>query len=92
MSSDAKYYVKDLYGVDKKAGTVKAVYESFNGWYWVLVKVPKNPNKPYAIGYGFVKGLESEWGSVYMSDLLNDKMIWPVPVDSWTSTGLVVKA
>lgn len=60
---------------------IKAMYESFSGWYWFITEIDKeDPN--YAFGY--VVGFESEWGDIDLAELNSlEGKVWKVPKKNW---------
>jgi len=64
-----------------KLTEVLYVYESDTGWYWFITEV-----QPEGYAYGFVHGLEDEWGEIYMPDiekLIEAGQVWKVPRKNW---------
>ena len=62
-----------------KTNFIKAIYTDGN-WIWHITKFE---GKGKSIGFGFVKGLCNEWGTVYMSELSPSLGINPVPEEQW---------
>jgi len=62
---------------------IKKAWESMSGWYWIATKLEtKNKDKSPFIWYGYVQGLENEWGTWYDSDM-KLKNIWEIPIENW---------
>lgn len=76
----AKFEEKDseLYIDGKK---VLKAWESFSGWYWFAVeKVDECAGKP--VWFGFVQGLEEEWGNfaeAELNPLIATGKVWEIP-------------
>lgn len=81
--SNSKYFVK----ANGSKAEVKQIYESYSGWYWYITEYDKqDPN--YA--FGLVKGLETEWGSIWIEELKNLKgKVWEVPRKDWIGVPLL---
>ena len=64
--------------------TVEAVYESFNGDYWVIT----DTSRRHPFGYACLSGMRqfSEWGTINKANL-ERKGVWEVPEENWTFTG-----
>ena len=79
---EPKYFVKTPYGIEKSKGMeIKEIYESYSGWYWLVTKYESKKT----IGYGYVVGIEPEWGTFYMSELQSSPLeIWKVPKKNWS--------
>jgi len=75
MSEKTAYI--NLYGKHKK---VQSVFASTTGWVWFVTKQTKTTN----IWEAWVRGIESEFGSVYKQDLLNSPDIYQVPREDWS--------
>jgi len=63
-------------------------WESFSGWYWfatekVRTQVSEINGRPVqdTIWFGFVQGLEEEWGSFSQAELesLGKSKVWKIP-------------
>jgi len=82
------------FGKDVK---VIGMWESFSGWYWYATEKCGKQDSVMADGsiykddqiyYGFVQGLEEEWGYFAESQLKSmPGRIWKVPKTNWTFSG-----
>ena len=59
-SKNVKYYVKSEYVKKTKTNFIKAIYATHDkSWIWHITRFE---GKGKSIGFGFVKGIENEWG------------------------------
>ena len=64
-------------------------WESFTGWYWFATEIVQKQDSILADGaiakndtifFGFVQGLEEEWGDFSLAELENLKpKVWEIP-------------
>jgi len=50
--------------IEGKKRKVLRAWESFSGWYWFMTE-----KQGKDIGFGFVQGVEQEWGSFSITEL-----------------------
>lgn len=64
--------------------TVEAVYESYQGDYWVIT----DDSGPHPFGYACLAAHRqfAEFGTINRSNL-EGPMVWEVPKENWTFTG-----
>lgn len=83
----------DLYIDGKKV--IKG-YESFSGWYWFATDIVQKQDtfldgkvhKDDTIYFGFVQGLEEEWGDFSKAELESLKpKIWEIPKKNLVYSG-----
>lgn len=61
----------ELYAGDRK---VLKGWESFSGWYWFATELG-----PDGIHFGYVQGMENEWGSFSENELMSlGPRVWPI--------------
>lgn len=75
----------ELYAGEQK---VLKGWESFSGWYWFAVEKVREqlsdfddggPGVPDVIWFGFVQGLEEEWGDFSEAEIARlGNMAWPI--------------
>lgn len=78
-----KYFVE----ANGSKAEVLEIWESYSGWYWYITEKDKeDPN--YA--FGLVRGLETEWGSIWLPELeqLKNK-VWKVDKKNWIGVPLL---
>jgi len=70
------------YELDGK--TVEAVYESFQGDYWVIT----DDSGAHPFGYACLAGMRqfAEWGTINR-DNIEGPTVWEVDEEAWTYTG-----
>lgn len=56
------------------------MYESFTGWYWYITKYYKDD---LDLAFGYVCGLENEWGDIYLPEINQTANVWVVPKENW---------
>jgi hypothetical protein len=85
---------KNLYIKGKK---VLRGWESFSGWYWFAVEEVRKQDsvlshgriaKDDTIFFGFVQGLEEEWGYFSLAELESLRpMVWEIPKKNLSYSG-----
>ena len=74
---------------------VLRMWESFSGWYWYATEICEKQDSILSDGtiypndqiyFGFVQGLEDEWG-YFSESQLKSKSIWKVPKANFTFAG-----
>lgn len=56
------------------------MYESFTGWYWYITEYDKDD---LDVAFGFVHGLEDEWGEIWLPELNKTANVWVVEKKNW---------
>jgi len=84
------------FGKDVK---VIGMWESFSGWYWYITEKCEKQDSVMSDGsvyegdqiyFGFIQGLEEEWGyfaESQLQELKRKHMAWKVPKTNWTFAG-----
>jgi hypothetical protein len=73
-------------------------FESWSGWYWFATKILQTQNtqigdklfKDDKIYYGFVQGLEEEWGDfseAELTEMMKTGRVWKIPKKNWSYSG-----
>lgn len=71
-----------------KLSEIKAVWESFSGWYWFATELHEDRT-----AFGLVRGHETEWGYFCLDeleDLMATGKVWTVPPKNWAICPCVV--
>jgi len=66
------------------------MWESYSGWYWFITEYADKKDPDWC--FGFVVGLEDEWGYIDKSELRSLRGVWKVPYKNWFSNSHVVMA
>lgn len=66
---------------------IKEMWESYTGWYWFITEYADKDDPDYCFGY--VIGLENEWGYIDKSELRSIPGVWKVPKVNWSSNSHV---
>ena len=110
--SETKYYIVNEYSREKPLVELIEMWESYTGWYWYITEIEKegyegiieidaNGKEITEFGhaaFGYVCGLENEWGSIWMPDLERltrakdpEQMAWKVNKENWIGNSRVLR-
>lgn len=71
-------------------------WESFTGWFWFATKIECRQDSLFPDGqivkndtiyYGYVQGLENEWGLFSLAELEREKLIWEIGKENLPISG-----
>jgi|TARA_R100000081_G_scaffold89755_3_gene63300 hypothetical protein len=81
-NKDGKLYVEN-YEVIKG-------YESFWGWYWFVTEIEEEDYEGHPLYFGYVQGLENEFGSIWMGQLqplIEQGTVWEIKEEDLPHAG-----
>lgn len=85
--------VLDIYS--KKYVPVIEMWESYSGWYWYITEKEDFPidtdDGMGIVAFGLVRGLETEWGEIWMPELerMSPYKVWKVPQENWSGNSFI---
>jgi hypothetical protein len=63
-------------------------WESFSGWYWFATEKVQDDFNGKPLWYGFVQGMEEEWGDFSQAELEELKgKVWEIPKTDLVRSG-----